>query len=76
MRPIDEKHGVGDVVFLGELRQKRMSENLCCRRFKLCMKQFFRLGIDGSIQPILLVVELDHGLINRDVIRTPSSFGL
>jgi hypothetical protein len=35
VRAIDEKHGVGDVVFLGELRQKRMSKNLRCRRLKL-----------------------------------------
>ena len=32
--------------------------------------------IDGSIQPISLIIELDHGLINRDVIRAPTSFGL
>jgi len=65
-----------DVMFLGEFRQKGLSENLCYRRLKLCMKQFVRLGIDGSIQPILLVVELDHGLVNRNVTRTPSGFGL
>jgi len=29
---------VGDVVFLGESRQKRLSENLRCRRFTLCME--------------------------------------
>ena len=53
-----------------------MGENLYYRRFKLCMKQFVRLGINGGIQPILLIVESDHGLVNRNVIRTPPSFGL
>ncbi len=38
VRPIDEKHGVFDVVFLGELHEKRMSENLRSRRFKLSMQ--------------------------------------
>ena len=38
MRTIDEKHGVGDVVFLGEFRQKRMSKNRLCCRFELCME--------------------------------------
>jgi len=38
VRSIDEKHGVGDVVFLGEFSKKRMSENLRSRRFKLCME--------------------------------------
>ncbi|SDF92825.1 hypothetical protein SAMN04488067_1119 [Halorubrum xinjiangense] len=40
------------------------------------MEQFVCLGIDGSIQPILLIVESDHSLVNRNVIRTPTSFGL
>lgn len=46
MRFIDEKHGVGDVVSLGKFRKKRMSENLRCCRFKLCMVQFVCLGVN------------------------------
>jgi len=38
VRSIDEKHGVSDVMFLGEFRQKRMSANLRCCRFKLCVE--------------------------------------
>ncbi|GAB7121272.1 hypothetical protein JCM9743_37470 [Natrinema sp. JCM 9743] len=76
MRSIDEKHGVGDVVFLGEFRKKRMSENLCCCRFKLRMEQFVCLGINCSVQPVLLIIQLDHSLVNRNVIRTPIRFGL
>jgi hypothetical protein len=76
VQSIDEKHGVGDVVFLGEFRQKRMSKDLCCRRFNLRMEQFVCLGIDGGRQLILLIVESDHRLVNRNVIRTLTSFGL
>ncbi len=40
------------------------------------MEQFVCIGIDGSVQPVSLVVESDHGFVNRNVIRAPSSFGL
>ena len=40
------------------------------------MEQFVRVGIDGGARPISLVIESDHGLIDRNVIRTPSSLGL
>ena len=76
MRSIDEKHGVGDVVFLVKLRQKRMSENLRCCRLKLCMEEFVCLGINCGVQPVLLIVQLDHSLVTRNVIRTPTRFGL
>ncbi len=37
-RTIDEKDGVVDIVFLAELGEERTSENVCFRRFKLCME--------------------------------------
>jgi hypothetical protein len=40
------------------------------------MWQFACFGIDSSIQPILLIIEPDPSLVNRNVIRTPTSFGL
>ncbi len=33
------------------------------------MQQAVRVGIDSSVQPEPFVVELDHGFVNRDVIR-------
>ena len=65
-----------DVVFLAEFREERVSDHVRSGRFKLCMEQFVRIGIDSGVQPVLLVVELDHGFIDRDVIRIPSGFGL
>ena len=69
LRDLAEKHEVDDAVFLAEFSKKRMSENLRCGRFQLCMKQSVRLWVDSGVQPVLLIVELDHGLVNRDVIR-------
>ena len=63
-------------MFLGKFSQKRMSENLRCRWFEFYMEQFVCLGIDSGIQPIMLIVESDHGLVNRNVVLTPASFGL
>ena len=73
---IDEKHGIINVVFLAEIGEKRASNHVRSRRFKRCMEQFVRFGIDSSVQPVLLVIESDHGFVNRNVIRTLSVFRL
>jgi len=33
------------------------------------MKQSVCLRVDSGVQPVLLIVELDYGLVNRNVIR-------
>jgi hypothetical protein len=33
------------------------------------VKQLIRLGVDGGVQPVALVVDLNHGFVDRDVIR-------
>jgi len=76
MRSINEKHGVVDIVFLAEFHEKRVSDTIVCRRFKLCMEEFIRFWIDSSVQPVPFVVESDHSLINRNVIRILPIFGL
>jgi hypothetical protein len=40
------------------------------------VEEFIRLGIDGSVQPAAFIIQPDHRLVNRDVIRTLTSFGL
>jgi hypothetical protein len=69
LRTIDEKYGVVDIVFLVKFSKKRMSENFRCGRSQLRMEQFVRFGINSGVQPILLVIELDHSFVNRNVIR-------
>ena len=76
MRSVNEKHGVVDVVFLAEFREKRVSDTIVCRRFKLCMEEFVRFWVDSSVQPVPFVVESDHSLVNRNVIRILPIFGL
>jgi len=76
VRAINEKHSVVNVVFLAKFGKKRMSENLRRGRPQLCMEQFVRFWIDSSVQPIFLVVELDHSFVDRNVIRRPPLFRL
>ena len=75
-RTIDEKDRVINVVFFAELPEKLIRNNVCSCRFKLFMEQIVRFRIDGGVQPILLIIKLNHGFINRNVIRAPSSFWL
>jgi hypothetical protein len=35
------------------------------------MEQIVRIRINGGVQPILFIVKLDHGFIDRNVIRVP-----
>jgi len=66
---IDEKHGVGDVVFLGQLGEKLASNRDCIRRKQPTMENSVRCWIDGGVQPILIVVDPDRLLIDRNAIR-------
>ncbi len=36
------------------------------------MEKFVRFGIDSSVQPVALIVKLDHGFVERNVIRLAS----
>ncbi|GGN24483.1 hypothetical protein GCM10009021_27870 [Halarchaeum nitratireducens] len=73
---IDEKHGVGDVVFLTKLPQKLLRQCRRSRRKQPNMEEFVRFGIDGGVQPELLTIDSDHRLVERDVIRTRVAGGL
>ena len=68
-RTVDKKHGVVDVVFLAQFREERVSEHVRSGWLELRMQQFVGFGVDGSVQPVLFVIESDHGLVDRDVIR-------
>ena len=68
-RPVDEKHGVVDVVFLAQFREERVREHVRSGWFELRMQQFVGVWVDSSVQPVLFVVESDHRLLDGDVIR-------
>jgi len=63
-------------MFLVNLSEKRLSNNRMCGCFKAFMQQFVCLWIDRGVQPILPIIELDHCLINRNVIRILPRFRL
>ena len=73
-RAIDGKHGVIDVVFLAQLREEAVRKNRGFRRFERRMEQFVRFRIDRSVQSVTLVIELNHGLVDCNVIRISTVF--
>jgi len=72
-RAVDENHGVVDVVFLAQLREERVRQDIRSGWFELRMQQFVGFRGDGGVQPVPLIVQSDHGLVDRDVIRPPTS---
>ena len=76
VRTINEKHGVVNVVFLAEFSKERVSDYAFYGCFKPCIRQFVCFEIGSSVQPILLVIELDHSFVDDDVIRISTRFGL
>ena len=73
---VDQKHGGFDVVFLAEFTQENLCQGGRRRRKQPNVQQVVRLGVASSVQPILLVVDPNHSLVNRDVIRASTLCGL
>ncbi len=73
---INENDRVIDIVFVMKFCEKLICYNVCSCRFKLCMWKIVRVSVDSSVQPIVFIVELNHSLVNRNVIRAPTSFWL
>jgi hypothetical protein len=72
---IDEKERIIGEVFLAELSES-LSSRLISRQRNRKMQQAVRLRIDRSVQPEPFVIELDHGLVDRNVIRASTTCGL
>jgi len=66
---------LANVVFLAKFAEKRVRNDVGSRRFKLRVQQFVGFGIDCSVQPVALIAELNHGFVDRDVIRAQGVFG-
>ena len=66
---IDENRHIFELLFLAEFTQEQHGE-LCRPRLKQPdVKELIRLRIDSGIQPVTFVVDLNHRLVERDVIR-------
>lgn len=75
-RAINEEGLVIHIVFLAELREYLISVHVRSRRFRLRIEHIIRFGIDSSVRPVLQIVELNHGLIDRNGIRIPTKLRL
>ena len=64
------------MVFLADFGEEAASESVVSGWFELRIAQFVRIRVDRSVQSVALVAESDHGLVDRDVIRRLSGFGL
>jgi hypothetical protein len=73
---IDEKHGGFDIVFLAEFTEEHLGKRGRRRRKQSDVKQVICLRIRSGIQPVLLVVDPNHRLVERDVIRVLTPVGL
>jgi hypothetical protein len=68
---IDENGRLGARHLLFEFSEKQHRSFGGSRLKQPHVEELVRLGIDGSVQPVAFVVALDHGLVDRDVIRLP-----
>lgn len=66
---IDGEDRVIDEMFLTEFRKNHLGNCLISGRSMLHVQQSVRLGIDRSVQPEPFLIQLDHGFVNRNVIR-------
>jgi hypothetical protein len=66
---IDQNRRLGDRHALLQFAEKQYGKLCCSGRKEPNVEEFVRLGIDGSVQPATFVTQLDHRLVDRDVIR-------
>ena len=71
VRSIDEKGRLLDLLFVSKFTKKQHGEVRSSRLKQPYMEEFIRCGIDGSAQPVSFVVDPNHRLVDRDLIRSP-----
>lgn len=65
---LGEIYGTADGMFLGQFSRREFSKYGRSRRKQPCMENSDRAGIDCGIQPILLIVDLNYGFIECNVV--------
>jgi len=63
-------------MFLAKFRKEHLGHALISRRREFEMQQPVGIGVNRGVQPELLVIDLDHGFVDRDVIRLETASGL
>ncbi len=62
-RTINEKFSLFDVVFCFEFGEKHLCDRVCSPWIEANMEHVVCFGIDGGVQPELLVVDSNHCLV-------------
>jgi hypothetical protein len=73
---IDEKHGVGDVVFLAAFAKRRLRRYGRMRRKEPNTEESVRVEIDCRVRPLVVAVDPNHRLVTFNVIRVRTACGL
>lgn len=73
---VNEKHDVSDAVFLAQHSEAYLGLPEMLRRSEFGVEELVSTGIDRRVQPVSLVIDLDHSLVDRDVIRVLALGGL
>ena len=76
MSIISEKNSVSDIVFLAESSRNTSASPVFVVGSRLVYSNSFVSGVNSYVQPALVVVGLDHRLVNRNVIRMLPRGGL
>ena len=66
---IDQNGGLGNRHLLSEFPEKQHRSLGGTRLKQPDVQELVGFGIDGGVQPVAFLVELDHGLVDRDVIQ-------
>jgi hypothetical protein len=72
----DEKRGSFDIVFLAEFAEEHLGDCGRGRREQPHVEQLICLRTSGGVQPVLLVVDPNHGLVESGLIRSLARVGL
>ena len=75
-RAVDEELGVIDFVFRLEFSQESSHECGRTGRMKPYVEELIGFRIDRRHQPVAIIVEMDHRLVEGDLIRRFAGLGL
>ena len=75
-RSIDQEDRVVDEMVLAEFFEEHLGDGGGPGRIERDVEQAVGGGIDSGVQPESVVVDLDHSLVDRDVIRVSALSGL
>ena len=67
---INEEFDIVNLISSMELSEKPPRRLFRRRCEQPELQDFARFGIDGVVQPVVVAIDVDHFLVNRELIRT------